>query len=82
MPKPTGRRTEGMEQLPGHPLATNRSSVRWYAAARAALGQNRPLTTAATPPFNRRSTAEHSAGELVGCPKWRRRRHGGGRGSR
>jgi hypothetical protein len=52
MPKLTSRRTEGMEQLPGHLPATKRSIARWYAAALAALAQNRPLSTAAAPSSN------------------------------
>ncbi len=66
MSKPTTtRRSEGMEQLPRELPATKRSIARWYAAARTALAQNRPLTTATTPPSNRRSAPEVSAGELV-----------------
>lgn len=52
MPKPTGRRTEGMEQLPGHMPATKRLIARWYAAALATLAQNRLISTAATPSLN------------------------------
>jgi hypothetical protein len=66
MPKPTtARGSEGMQQLPGELPATKRSIARRYAASREALAQNRPLTTATTPPSNRRSAAELSAGELV-----------------
>jgi hypothetical protein len=36
---------EILEYLPGNTLAEKRSLAKWYAAARAALARNRPLTT-------------------------------------
>lgn len=56
--------SEGLEYLPGGTAAEKRSLARWYAAARAALAHNRPLTTATTSPSNHRPAAEFSAAEL------------------
>lgn len=55
---------EGLEYLPGGTPAEKRSLARWYAAARAALAHNRPLTTATTSPSNHRPAAEFSVAEL------------------
>ena len=57
--------SEGLEYLPGGSAAEKRSLARWYAAARAALAHNRPLTTATTPPSDHRPAAELSAAELT-----------------
>jgi hypothetical protein len=38
--------TEILDYLPGNTAAEKRSLAKWYAAARAALARNRPLTTA------------------------------------
>src|SRR5258708_15985056 len=57
---PTFSRTSS-DQLPDSATAEQRSLAKWYAAARAALARNRPLTTAA--PADRRSTTDLSAAE-------------------
>jgi hypothetical protein len=51
--------------MAGSTTAEQRSLAKWYAAARAALAHNRPLTTAATPPSARRPAAELSATEVA-----------------
>jgi hypothetical protein len=51
--------SQGLDYLPDHTIAERRSLTKWYAAARAALAGNRPLTTSATPAENR-----HLAGDL------------------
>ena len=56
--------SDNLNHLPGGNAAEKRSLAKWYAAARAALARNRPLTTAATPPSSRRPAAELSATEL------------------
>jgi hypothetical protein len=56
--------SEGLEYLPGGSPAEKRSLARWYAAARAALAHNRPLTTATTSPSDHRPAADLSAAEL------------------
>ena len=50
-----------MAELPGSSAAEIRSLARWFAAARAALANNRPLTTAAASAHPR--TNDFSAGE-------------------
>jgi len=55
---------EGLQYLPGGSPAEKRSLARWYAAARAALARNRPLTTSTTPPSDRHAAGELSAAEL------------------
>ena len=45
---------ESLDYLPGSTAAEKRSLAKWYAAARAALARNRPLTTAATSTSDRR----------------------------
>jgi hypothetical protein len=49
------------DHLPDSTTAEQRSLAKWYAAARAALARNRPLTTAAH--ADRRSTTDLSAAE-------------------
>jgi hypothetical protein len=56
---------EGLDYLPGSTTAEKRSLAKWYAAARAALARNRPLTTAATPTSNRRLSTDLSAAETA-----------------
>src|SRR6266404_6181305 len=65
---------ESLNYLPGSTAAEKRSLAKWYAAARAALSRNRPLTTATTPASDRRaasdlSTAEAAALRSVGAFK-------------
>src|ERR1700736_2327951 len=66
---------ESLDYLPGSTTAEKRSLAKWYAAARAALARNRPLTTAATLTENRRlaatdlSAAETAALRSVGAFK-------------
>jgi hypothetical protein len=55
---------EGLQYLPGGSPAEKRALARWYAAARAALAHNRPLTTGTTPPSDRHAAGELSAAEL------------------
>jgi hypothetical protein len=55
---------EGLQHLPGGSPAEKRALARWYAAARAALARNRPLTTGTTPPSDRHIAGELSAAEL------------------
>jgi hypothetical protein len=55
---------EGLQYLPGGSPAEKRALARWYAAARAALARNRPLTTSSTPTSDRHTAGELSAGEL------------------
>jgi hypothetical protein len=54
---------ETLDYLPGSTAAEKRSLAKWYAAARAALARNRPLTTAITPSSLRRSADDFSAAE-------------------
>ncbi len=56
---------ETLEHVPGSTPAEKRSLAKWYAAARAALAHNRPLTTAVTPPSGRRAATDLSAAELA-----------------
>ena len=56
---------ESGDDPPGSTTAEKRSLAKWYAAARAALAHNRPLTTAATPTSNRRPAADLSAAEAA-----------------
>ena len=56
--------TESPDPMPGSTTAEKRSISKWYAAARAALAGNRPLTTAATPSANRRPASDLSAAEI------------------
>jgi hypothetical protein len=66
MPKATTpARTRGLGQLSGNLPSAERSRARRHAAAQAALAENRPLTTAATPPSDRRHAADVPAAELV-----------------
>jgi hypothetical protein len=51
------------EHLPGETAAERRSLAKWYAAARAALAHNRPLTTVSPAP-GRRGADELSASEV------------------
>jgi hypothetical protein len=51
--------------VPGNTAAEQRSLAKWYAAARAALARNRPLTTATTPTSFRRSASNLSASEAA-----------------
>lgn len=55
---------ESLDQMPGSTAAEKRSIAKWYAAARAALASNRPLTTAATPASNRRLASDLPAAEI------------------
>ena len=56
---------ESLEYLPGDTAAEKRSLAKWYAAARAALAHNRPLTTATTPSSFRRPASDLSAFEAA-----------------
>src|SRR6266851_4021616 len=56
---------ESLDYLPGGTAAEKRSLAKWYAAARAALARNRPLTTAATPTSDRRLATDLSAPEAA-----------------
>jgi hypothetical protein len=56
---------ESLDYMPGSTTAEKRSLAKWYAAARAALARNRPLTTAATPASNRRLATDLSAAETA-----------------
>jgi hypothetical protein len=56
---------ESLNYLPGSTAAEKRSLAKWYAAARAALARNRPLTTATTPASLRRSASDFSAAEAA-----------------
>ena len=51
--------------LPGGTAAEKRSLAKWYAAARAALARNRPLTTAATSSSDRRRASDFTAAEAA-----------------
>jgi hypothetical protein len=59
------RSPEDLDSLSGGTPAEKRSLAKWYAAARAALARNRPLTTAATPTSNRRFATDLSAAETA-----------------
>jgi hypothetical protein len=54
---------ESSDYMPGSTTAEGRSLAKWYAAARAALAFNRPLTTAATPTSNRPLVTDLTAAE-------------------
>jgi len=54
-----------MTELPGSTAAETRALAKWYAAARAALAHNRPLTTAATATPARRPVSDLSAAETA-----------------
>jgi hypothetical protein len=56
---------ESSDYLPGSTAAEKRSLAKWYAAARAALARNRPLTTATTPASFRRPASDLSASEAA-----------------
>jgi uncharacterized protein len=56
---------ETLDYLPGNTAAEKRSLAKWYAAARAALARNRPLTTATTPASSRRPASDLSASEVA-----------------
>jgi hypothetical protein len=65
---------EILDYVPDQTIAERRAFAKWYAAARAALASNRPLTTASTPTENRRlatdlSVAETAALRTVGAFK-------------
>jgi len=57
--------SETSNDLPGSTTAERRSLARWYAAARAALARNRPLTTAATSTENRHPATDLTAAEIA-----------------
>jgi len=61
----TAASSEGLEHLPGASTAEKRSLARWYAAARAALAHNRPLSTVIAMPAGRHLAGELSAAELA-----------------
>ena len=61
----TAASSEGLEHLPGASTAEKRSLARWYAAARAALAHNRPLTTVFAMPAGRHLAGELCAAELT-----------------
>jgi hypothetical protein len=63
------RSSEAAEHMPGSTAAEQRSLAKWYAAARAALSHNRPLTTAATPTSARRVAAAELASAEVAALK-------------
>ena len=65
MAKYTAASPESLEHLPGASTAEKRSLARWYAAARAALAHNRPLTTAFAVPAGHHVAGELSAAELT-----------------
>jgi hypothetical protein len=52
-----------MTQLPGSTTAETDAIIKWYAAARAALARNRPLTIAATATLGRASHTDLTAAE-------------------
>src|SRR5882724_6128349 len=54
-----------MTELPSSTAAERRSLAKWYAAARAALARNRPLTTSTAGASDRRSAADLSAAETA-----------------
>jgi hypothetical protein len=55
---------ESSDYLPGSTAAEKRSLAKWYAAARAALAHNRPLTTA-TSPSDRPRASDFTAAEAA-----------------
>jgi hypothetical protein len=61
----SGRPPEDLEYLPDQTVAERRSLTKWYAAARAALAGNRPLTTAATPAEIRHLATDLSVSETA-----------------
>jgi hypothetical protein len=56
---------ETLDYLHGSTAAEKRSLAKWYAAARAALARNRPLTTSTTPASSRRPASDLSASEVA-----------------
>jgi acyl-CoA synthetase (AMP-forming)/AMP-acid ligase II len=56
---------EILDYLPGNTAAEKRSLAKWYAAARAALARNRPLTTAAAPTSAGSRASDLSAAEAA-----------------
>jgi hypothetical protein len=56
---------ESSDYLPGDTAAEKRSLAKWYAAARAALARNRPLTSAATPAAYRSLATDFSVAETA-----------------
>jgi hypothetical protein len=56
---------ESVDHLPGSTTAEKRSLAKWYAAARAALARNRPLTTASTPTSDRHLATDLPAAEAT-----------------
>jgi hypothetical protein len=56
---------EVLDYLPGNTPAEKRSLAKWYAAARAALARNRPLTTAAAPTSAGSRVSDLSAAEAA-----------------
>src|SRR5882757_1939365 len=57
--------SESLDDLPGSTTAEKRSLAKWYAAARAALARNRPLTTAAAPTSAGSRASDLSAAEAA-----------------
>ena len=60
--------TESLDQVPGSTAAEERSLAKWYAAARAALASNRPLTSARAP---RGKTGCLAKKRISRLPRWR-----------
>jgi hypothetical protein len=56
---------EILDYLPGNTAAEKRSLAKWYAAARAALARNRPLTTVAAPTSAGSRASDLSAAEVT-----------------
>jgi hypothetical protein len=65
MPDRTTISAEGLEHLPGASAAEKRSLAHWYAAARAALAHNRPLSTTSLVQARHPASGELSAAELT-----------------
>ena len=57
--------SESSDYPPGGTSAERRSIAKWYAAARAALACNRPLTTAPIPALGSRVADDFSAAETA-----------------
>jgi len=62
---PTTSTTERANHFPGSSAAETRSLAKWYAAARAALARNRPLTTAGAFSADHRVAAAFTAAETA-----------------
>ena len=54
-----------MAQLPGSTSAETDAIIKWYAAARAALARNRPLTIGATQALGQASQTDLTAAEAA-----------------